>query len=205
MATLTNSNAVRTFHLVAIAWGCLLLAGCAGSTSSHSASVPVSPVPSDSIRVGDKITVRLTGVPTDASYINEIQIPDSGDITLPDLTTTFHAAGLRPGDLAAQITAAYKDNKIYTNPNITIIPEERYVNVGGDVRSPMRVLYTPDLTLLSAINSAGGFTEYAEKHHVRILRGSQVIIIDAKKAADTPGDDPVVYPGDQITVPRTFL
>jgi protein involved in polysaccharide export with SLBB domain len=162
-------------------------------------------VPSDGIRVGDKITIRLTGVPSDEGYINEYQVPESGEITLPDLTRSFHALGLRPGDLASEITAAYKDEKIYTNPNVTVIPEERFVNVGGDVRSPSRVLYTPDLTLLSAINSCGGFDEYADKHHVRIVRGSQVIIVDAAIAARTPGADPIVFPGDQITAPRTIF
>jgi protein involved in polysaccharide export with SLBB domain len=162
-------------------------------------------VRSDAIRIGDKITVRLTGVPPEQAYINEIQIPESGDITVPDLTQSFHAVGTRPGELAMQITDAYKQNKIYTNPNITVIPEERYVNVGGDVRSPARVIYTPDLTLLGSINSCGGFDEYADKHHVRILRGAQIITVDAAAASHTAGLDPVVYPGDQITVPRTIF
>jgi len=196
---------VKTFHLLAILWSCLLLAGCAGTSNSSSRPAATGAAPSDSIRIGDKITVRLTGVPSEDSYIIEIQIPESGEITLPALTQSFHAAGQLPGELSAQITSAYKDEKIYTNPNVTIIPEERFVNVGGDVRSPSRVIYTPDLTLLSAINSCGGFTEYADKHYVRILRSSQVIIVDAVTAARTPGADPVVYPGDQITVPRTIF
>jgi protein involved in polysaccharide export with SLBB domain len=182
-----------------------VLAGCAGTAASNSGPAIAGGAPADSIRVGDKITIRLTGVPADEGYISEIQIPESGTLTLPDLTRSFQAVGLRPGDLAAEITAAYKEEKIYTNPDITIIPEERWVNVGGDVRSPARVLYTPDLTLLSAINSCGGFTEYADKHHVRIVRGSQVILVDAVAAARTPGADPVVYPGDQITVARTIF
>ena len=161
--------------------------------------------PSDAIRVGDKLTIRLTGVPSGEDYINEIQVPDTGDITLPDLTRTFHAAGLRPGELAGQITTAYKDDKIYTNPNVTVIPEERFVNVGGDVRGPSRVLYTPDMTLLTAINSCGGFTEYANRKAVRITRGQQIIIINCVQATAVPGTDPALYPGDVIYVPRTIF
>jgi protein involved in polysaccharide export with SLBB domain len=199
-----NFERVKALLLPGLFLGCLLLSGCGGSNSSPAANSN-SIVPSDAIRIGDKITVRLTGVPPDQTYINEIQIPESGDITLPELTQNFHAAGIRPGELAAQITDAYKRNQIYTNPNVTVIPEERYVNVGGDVRSPARVLYTPDLTLLGAINSCGGFDEYADKHHVRILRGTQIITVDAAAASRTAGLDPVVYPGDQITVPRTIF
>ncbi len=205
MSIVKNFKFVKTLHLFVLLGSSLLLAGCAGTSNFNAKSSASGTTPSDSIRVGDKVTIRLTGVPADDAYINEIQIPESGEITLPALTRSFHAVGQLPGQLAAQITDAYKEEKIYTNPNITIIPEERFVNVGGDVRGPARVIYTPDLTLLSAINSCGGFTEYADKHHVRIVRGSQVIIIDAVMAARTPGADPVVYPGDQITIPRTLF
>jgi polysaccharide export outer membrane protein len=161
--------------------------------------------PSDAIRVGDKITVRLIGVPEESQYVNEIQIPESGDITVPDLTENFHAAGIRPGELATRIAQAYRDQRIYTNPNVTVNPEDRFVNITGDVRTPLRVVYTTDLTVLGAISAAGGFDEYADKRHVRILRGSQLLILDAQKATSTPGADMVVYPGDQITVPRTVF
>jgi protein involved in polysaccharide export with SLBB domain len=202
--TARNFSPVKASLLAGLFLGCLLLAGCGGSNSAPAPNAGAN-IPSDAMRVGDKITVRLTGVPTDESYINEIQIPESGDITVPDLTTSFHASGIRPGELAGEITAAYKRSQIYTNPNVTVIPEDRFVNVGGDVRSPARVLYTPDLTLLGAINSCGGFDEYADKHHVRILRGTQIITTDAALATHTAGLDPQVYPGDQITVPRTIF
>ena len=65
---------------------------------------------------------------------------------------------MRPGELANEITAAYKSGQIYTNPNVTVIPEDRYVSVGGDVRTPMRPIYTPDLTLLGAIAAAAALT-----------------------------------------------
>jgi protein involved in polysaccharide export with SLBB domain len=180
---------------------CVLLAGC-GSSNSYTPSAAASVAPSDVMRVGDKITIRLTGVP-DTGYFNEVQIPASGDISVDLLSGSFHAAGRTTSDLAADIIAAYKSQKIYTNPIVTVIPEERYINVGGDVRGPSRVVYSPDSTLMSAINSCGGFTEFANRRAVRILRGQQVIYVDCVKAAQTPGADPSVYPGDQIYVPRT--
>jgi protein involved in polysaccharide export with SLBB domain len=195
---------VKTVPLLGFVLGCLLLSGCAGSRTNVITPPPGSTA-SDSIRVGDKITVRLSGVPPGEDYINEIQIPESGEFSLPELTQNFHAAGMLPGALANQIATAYRDSKIFTNPNVTVIPEERFVNIGGDVRSPTRVLYTPDLTLLGAINSCGGFDEYANKHNIRILRGSQVYYVDATRALSTPGQDPPVYPGDEIFVPRSPL
>ena len=183
---------------------CALLTGCGGSGSYSPSTVSVggrSPT-NDLMRVGDKITIRLSGVPDDG-YFNEIQIPASGDITVPLLTQSFHAAGRNPAELASEIGEAYKSQKIYTNPVVTILPEERYINVGGDVRGPSRVVYYPDSTLMSTINSCGGFTEFANRRAGRIIRGQQVIQVDCVKAAQTPGADPAVYPGDQIYVPRS--
>ena len=156
------------------------------------------------MRPGDKVTLRLTGVP-DEGYLIEVQIPQNGDITVPLLLQPFHAAGRTAGDLALEITQAYKSQRIYTTPEVTVIPEERFVSVGGDVRAPNRVLYTPDITLLTAINACGGFTDYAKRTSVRILRGQQVMYVDCTAAARTPGADPAVYPGDQIYVPRTIF
>jgi protein involved in polysaccharide export with SLBB domain len=185
---------------------CALLTGCDGDGARSRPSSP-GPAPmvlaaSDVIREGDKITVRLSGVPDDG-YFNEIQIPASGDITVPLLTQSFHAAGQTPALLGAEIADAYKSQKIYTNPVVTVLPEERYINVGGDVRAPSNAVWRSDSTLMSTINACGGFTDYANRRAVRILRGQQVIMVDCVKASLNPGDDPPVYPGDQIYVPRT--
>jgi len=198
MKTLVRIGAFSCFL-----FACLLLVGCGGGASLPSTGAPdTSPYQSDVMRVGDKITIQLSGVP-DGGYYVEKQIPPSGDVSLPLLTQSFHAAGKPTSGLAQEITEAYKVQKIYTNPVITVLAEERYVTIGGDVRSPSNVVYRPDLTLIGAINSCGGFTEYANRHSVRVIRGKDAFYVDCIKAAATPGADPAVYPGDQIYVPRT--
>ncbi len=177
----------------------------ATTTSADASSFATSPhVANDLIRVGDKIVVRLSGVP-DGGYAVEVQVPEAGDISLPLLTGSFHVAGKTTGSLSAEIVEAYKSNKIYTNPHVAVELGDRYINVSGDVRSPQRVLYTADSTLLSTIISCGGFDEYAKRNSVQITRGKQVIIVDCAAAARTPGGDPPVYPGDLIFVPRTMF
>ena len=185
---------------------CAFLTSCGGSGYTTSPGAPAGvPPSSDVIRVGDKITIQLSGVPQTEGYIHEKQVPASGDITVDLLTQTFHAAGSTPAALEAEITNAYKSQQIYTNPVITVIPEERYVNVGGDVRSPSNVIWRPDSTVMSTINACGGFDDYANRRAVRIIRGKQVMQVDCVKAAADPGSDPAMYPGDQIYVPRTIL
>jgi protein involved in polysaccharide export with SLBB domain len=190
---------------------CVLLSGCGGDgNSTHPSSPGPAPMGTGSnpnsvtMSVGDKITVRLSGVP-DEGYFNEIQIPASGEITLPLLTQPIRAAGLTPAELQSQITDLYKSQKIYTNPVVAVLPEERYVIVEGDVRGPTNVIWRPDSTMMSVINQCGGFTDYADRHHVRIIRGQQVLHYDAVQAIQSPGADPAVLPGDQIYVPRTMF
>jgi len=195
---------MKTFVRFAALATCVMLSGCGGGGGTTYSNGAATAHLSDSIRVGDKITVQLTGVP-DGGWFNEKQIPPSGDFTLPLLTQSFHAPGKTASELSDEITAAYKGQKIYTNPVISVLIEERFINVGGDVRGPSNVPYRPDSTLMSTINSCGGFTEFADRRHVRIVRGSQTIIVDCVKAAVTPGADPAVYPGDSIFVPRTMF
>ena len=180
-------------------------AGCFGggsSSASSGAAIPGGPAQADVIRPGDKITVQLSGVP-DSGYFNEKQVPADGDITLPLLTQSFHAAGKGTSEVAAEITAAYKEQTIYTNPVVVVLEEERFVNVGGDVRSPSNIAYRPDSTVMSTINQCGGFTDFADRRHVRVVRGAQVFYVDCVRAVVAAGADPAVFPADQIYVPRT--
>ncbi len=190
---------------------CVLLSGCGGDGASSSPSSPGPAAMSSSssgsnvpIRVGDKITVRLSGVPQD-DYFNEIQIPASGDITLPLLTQSFHAAGMSTAELGDAVTNAYKSQKIFTNPVVTVLAEERYIIVEGDVRGPTNIVWRPDSTLMSAINACGGFTDYADRRNVRVIRGSQVLHYNCILAIQSPGADPAILPGDQIYVPSTMF
>jgi protein involved in polysaccharide export with SLBB domain len=186
---------------------CAVLIGCGGGgggTAVGPGGLPNSGFASDIIRVGDKITIQLSGVPDGGFYI-EKQIPPSGEISLPYLTQSFQAIGKTCPQLTQEITDAYKGQKIYTNPIVSVQAEERYITVGGEVRSPSNVVYRPDLTLVGVINSCGGFTEFANRKSVRIIRGKQSFYVDCIRAVAVPGDDPPVYAGDQIYVSRTMF
>src|SRR3954468_16090894 len=86
------------------------------------------------LRVGDPIELKIGGVPQDEQLqVNNTYVVDStGSISLPYINKV-HAAGIAPSQLAREVENAYRANKIYTNPNVTIImqPASRFVNVGG--------------------------------------------------------------------------
>ena len=80
---------------------------------------------------------------------------------------------------------------------------ERYIYVGGEVQRPGRIVWTPDLTVAKAIQSAGGFTLYAKETAVTLVRDKAAYPIDVKLAQRNPSQDPRLMPGDSLQVPRS--
>ena len=160
------------------------------------------------LRPGDTIELKIGGVPaTEISAVSgQYTIDGEGNVNLPYISRV-KIAGLAPGAAQAVIEGVYKARRIYTNPNIVITmqPQSRFVNVGGEVKAPQRVPFTPDLTVLSAINAAGGFSPFADERRVRLLRGQQVTVIDVKKIRLNPSRDVQLEPGDRVEVPQSLF
>lgn len=215
-----TSNRVITFPrlLTAVMAVCLVLTGCmgggagGGATSTSGASTPpatTSGTSNDSnnpdiIRRGDVLMIRLTGVPDTEGGVYEETVIDEGTISMP-LLGSFKAAGKTLGQLKSDIEAAYRDRKIYSTPNVTVSQSQRFVNVLGEVRAPQRVLFTNDLTILKVVSACGGFTDYAQKREVKLLRGGKVYVFNAVDALKDPNKDVPLQAGDQIQVPRTIF
>jgi protein involved in polysaccharide export with SLBB domain len=160
------------------------------------------------LRVGDPIDLKLSGVPTDeqTQVNNTYTVDANGVVNLPYINK-IKAEGLTPAQLAGSIEAAYRSGRIYTNPTITITmqPTARFVNVGGSVRNPTRVPFTEDMTLLTAINAAGGFNDFADQKRVRLLRGKDVKLYDVRQFRRDPSQDVKLQPGDMVEVPQSFF
>ena len=160
------------------------------------------------LRVGDPVELKVGGVPVEEQQqLNNVYTIDSnGTINLPYINKV-KAEGLAPAQLARSIEDAYRSNKIYTNPTITVVmgATSRFVNVGGAVRSPSRVPFTEDMTLLAAINAAGGFNDFADQKRVRLLRGKEAKLYDVRQFRRDPSLDVKLQPGDRVEVPQSFF
>jgi protein involved in polysaccharide export with SLBB domain len=160
------------------------------------------------LRPGDQIELKLGGVPSteSTSVSGTYTVDGAGSVNLPYIGRV-KIAGLAPGSAQSSIESVYKARGVYTNPAIVITMQEksRFVNVGGEVKSPQRVPFTPDLTVLSSINAAGGFSPYADQRKVRLLRGNQSTIVDIKKIRTNPSLDLPLQPGDRIEVPLSIF
>ncbi len=160
------------------------------------------------LRIGDPVELQIAGVPAEEqAQIKSVYTVDaSGMVNLPYINKV-RAEGLTPAQLSSAIEASYRSGKIFTNPTITIVmqPNARFVNVGGAVRNPSRVPFTEDMTLLTAINAAGGFNDFADQRKVRVLRGAEVRAYDVRQSRRDPSKDIKLQPGDRVEVPQSFF
>jgi protein involved in polysaccharide export with SLBB domain len=190
----------REFPLVSALAALLLIAGCAsnrGATANPRIPVATSTA---QLRPGDSLTVALQGVPDPST--NSVQIDEQGLISLPYIGT-LTAAGGTTADLSQRIRETYVTRKIYTTVDVSVSVTERYIYVGGEVQRPGRIIWTPDLTVTKAIQSAGGFTLYAKETAVSLVRDRDAYPIDVKLAQKIPDQDPHLVPGDSLQIPRS--
>lgn len=136
-----------------------------------------------------------------------VPVRPDGKISMP-LLNDVQAAGKTPLQLAADITTGLK--KFVTDPQVTIIVttiNSQRVFILGEVNRAGAYPLLPNMTVLQALSSAGGFTIYANLKKIYVLRvedGKQVKHpfnykdVLAGKAAD---QNIIVKAGDTIVVP----
>ena len=136
-----------------------------------------------------------------------VPVRPDGKISMP-LLNDVQAAGRTPLQLAADITAGLK--KFVTDPQVTVIVStinSQRVFILGEVNRAGAYPLLPNMTVLQALSSAGGFTIYANLKKIYVLRveeGKQVKHpfnykdVLAGKAAD---QNILVKAGDTIVVP----
>jgi protein involved in polysaccharide export with SLBB domain len=154
------------------------------------------------LRAGDSLTITFTDLTVPMPPFEE-KIREDGTITLP-LNLTFKADGKTLGGLEKEIRARYVPD-YFKQMTVTVKQQDstRWYYVDGEVRLPNRQMYISRITVLKAIATAGGFTDFANKKKVKLTRlDGRTQIVNCPKALDNPSLDPEVYPGDKIHVPR---
>ncbi len=154
--------------------------------------------------VGDTVVVTLSGLPETTEPPYTQPITEDGTITLPSVGHVL-AAGRTAGELQNAIYGLYVP-KFYTHLNVTVNPGDRVYYVTGEVKQPGRLLYAGEMTVTKAITTAGGFTDFANHSKVWLIRASgQRFKVNCDKALQDPTKDPLVYPNDQVQVPRRIF
>jgi protein involved in polysaccharide export with SLBB domain len=145
------------------------LLGCAHSESSGApAASMMAEGRDDRLGVDDMFIVRVYGEP---DLSGEYRIAADGTIDFP-LAGRIPVRGLDVGGIQRAIVDRLKAGYLL-NPQVTIMIKEfnsRKVSVLGQVAHPGPVVYFPNMTIVDAIASAGGFTGVAAKNSVNLRR-----------------------------------
>lgn len=160
----------------------------------------------DALRVGDRIRVILFDIPTPPPAVEQV-IPEDGVLTL-HMNVQYKFAGKKRAEAEKDIAKIYtQDRKIYTRMTVVIEKQATFISIGGEVRSPSSIVHRGDLTVLSAIDAAGGFTPFADRTAVIVTRASnkQQTIVNAKKAIRDPSLNLRLFPGDSVYVQKNIL
>jgi len=131
---------------------------------------------------------KATAATTDASYVigeedvliinvwkepeisRTVPVRPDGKISLP-LINDVQAAGLTPSQLGISITE--KLRKYMSDPQVTVIVSQinsRRVYIMGEVSRPGAYPLLPNMTVLQALSSAGGFSQFANLKGIYVLR-----------------------------------
>jgi len=171
--------------------------------ASRPPAAPVVVDPND-YRIGtEDLLDILVWKNTELSRVVPVR-PD-GKISLP-LVNDIVASGLTTNELKAQLTERL--SPYIQAPEVSVIVREVHsfkVSVQGNVKMPGQYEVKSRATVLDMLARAQGFTDFADKGSVRVLRTvngkTQVIRIKYNDAINGEENaNPVVQPGDIIVV-----
>ena len=155
---------------------------------------------------GDTVKISLLGVEGDEqTKVNgEYRIGESGTIAMPFLDSPVTARGLNAEQLARAIEAAYRTEQIYIKPRIQADVlngkekkvDDSQVSIGGQVRRAGGTPYRKDMTVIQALDEAGGRNDFGSRN-VILLRAGKQYCLDFQQLAHK---NIVLLPNDSIQV-----
>jgi polysaccharide export outer membrane protein len=140
--------------------------------------------------------------------LNGVEVRLDGKISVP-LIDDIQAAGLTPVQLKEAITEKLKE--FVAAPQVTVIVTRvgsKNVYVMGEVAREGAIPLQPQMRVLDALAISGGFTPFAGKNRVKIIRGHGTppgeftFDFDAYVDGKDVAQNILLLPGDQIIVPE---
>lgn len=138
----------------------------------------------------------------------EVLVRRDGKISVP-LVDDVQAEGLTPEELKEVLTEALAE--YVTAPDVTVIVQQinsHTVTVVGGVARSGQIPLVRQMRVLDAIATLGGFTVFAKKNQIKIIRqnGNETIEyvfnFGAFSSGKAPASNLLLQPGDTVVVPE---
>jgi protein involved in polysaccharide export with SLBB domain len=186
---------------LAVAGILVVLAGCY-PTAKHSTNVTEVSAPEDRVGIDDTFDVRVYG---EGDLSGMFRVATDGTVDYP-LAGRLSVAGLRTGEIQQLIVSRLKD-KYLKDPQVIVTIKDRNsqkISVLGQVSKPGQVAYYPNMTIVDAIASAGGFTGIAAKNSVNLRREVagkiETKVFPVADISEGRSPNVMVLPGDVLVV-----
>lgn len=158
-----------------------------------------------SVIVFDHPELTLPAGPQRSAVETGFQVATDGTINYPFIGSV-QASGRQVeeirGDIAQRLASFIPEPQV--DVRVAAYNSQAIV-MAGEVKQPNRQRLTAvPLTLIEAINAAGGFTSEADPRYVSVQRGGQTHNVDVQGflSGGLPQNNPVLRNGDVVNVPR---
>ena len=174
-------------------------------------AAPQTPPPPDSkegndyrIGVGDVLEVQVW---KEADLSRSVPVRPDGKISFP-LLDDIQAAGLTPLELKNVLTERLR--QFLSGPRVTVLVAEvnsYKVYMMGEVVTQGALVLKNKTNLLQAVSMAGGFSPYAKKNEIVVIRNNgrkdERIVVNYEKilSGRSPEQNLVLEAGDTVVVP----
>ena len=154
---------------------------------------------------GEQIQLTIRGVdPAEQEKINgSYRVGESGGVRLPLLDAPLKADGLTPEQFARAAESAYRQAGIYVRPAIEVEAiqggDQRaaaVVSLGGQVRRAGETPYRKGMTVIQALDAAGGRNEFGGRN-LLLFRDGKQYCLDFTQLGHK---NIILKPGDSIQV-----
>lgn len=165
-------------------------------------------LPSQDYQIGPEDVLEIS-VWKNADLSKTVNVRPDGKISLP-LIGDLQAGGLTPNQLKNEITSRLKTYQETAVVSVIVQAVNSYrVFIVGEVRTPGTYLLKNRTTVLQAISLAGGFTQFASKNKIVVIRQKgdgtdervKIRFDDLVYGDENFKKNLILNPGDTIFVP----
>ena len=147
----------------------------------------------ESYRVGphDVLGIDVFG---EQELTKKVEVDGQGKVKYP-LLGDIYVKGMTVEEVQESLTSGLQEGYL-KNPKVAVYIEKyRNFYVHGEAIRPGAYSYQTGLTVLKAVALAGGFTEKADKKHIKVIR-----MIDEKEKWIKAGIEDIIQPDDVLII-----
>ncbi len=156
---------------------------------------------------GDLLHVLVYDTP---EMEQRVRVTDAGDVHL-SFVGDVDVRGLTPGQASKAIEDKLIASQVMIHPQVSVRVESyatQNASVMGQVLKPGQYEIDTRRKLVDVLALAGGLTDIADRHITVQRNGDPAHKVEyfySNNSAQALGDDPFVYPGDTVIVPRAAI